>query len=710
MLALESSSVKETKDMKLRHFFITALVAVLPLAAQEESPAAHPVQLELAAEHQSVQAGEPLWVAAHLEMEEGWHVYWKNPGEAGLAPQLDWDLPQGFEVADVQWPHPQRFEQSGLVGYGYERSVTLLAKITTPEVIEAEAVEIGLSARWVVCRESCVPGGDEQKFSIPVLAQAPKADPQHAKRFAEARAHIPSATQAVAVQHDGDKVVLSVETAHEDVQGAYFFPDPGLDGVFDYGAAQEVTKTASGLTLSVPSEQEIDPTVSLSGVLVLMGEQEALASFQIDLPLGLDAPLPSPTEGIAAAGGMSFGLILLLAFAGGFILNLMPCVLPVISLKILSFVNMSGSSRKKIFKHGALFTFGVLVSFWILAVLLLVLRAYGEGVGWGFQLQEPLFVMILTVVMFLLGLSLLGVFEFGTSLSAIGGKVSGKKGAMATFFSGVLATVVATPCTGPLLAPALGVAVTLPPSAALLTFTVMGLGMSLPYLVLAAFPKLINKLPKPGPWMVVFKQLMGFIMLGTVLWLLWVFNAQVQSGIGLIKLLGALLVLGIGAWVYGKWGTALVKRSRRYIAYAVTIFLVAFAGLVGYQASNEAPNQIARTMTEESGWQEWDPDTFDELRAQGVPVFVDFTAKWCMICQANKVAMANADVVAAYQERGVVMMEADWTKRDPRITEELAKHGRNGVPLYLLYIGGPDDDPIVLPQMLTAGKLISALN
>ncbi len=694
--------------MKLRYFLVGALVAVLPLAAQEEAPA-HPVQLELAAEHQSVQAGEPIWVAARLEMEEGWHVYWKNPGEAGLAPQLDWDLPKGFEVADVQWPHPQRFESSGLVGYGYERSLTLLAKITTPEAIEAEAIDIGLSARWVVCNDSCVPGGAEKKLSIPVLTQAPKADPQHTELFATARDHIPAATQAVAATHDGDKVLLDVKTAGTKVESAYFFPDPGLDGVFDYSAAQEVTKTATGFTLAVPSEEGIDSTVALSGVLVLMGEKEVLASFQIDMPLGLDAPLPGATEPIAAAGGMSFGVILLLAFAGGLILNLMPCVLPVISLKILSFVNMSGSSRKKLFKHGALFTLGVVVSFWILAIILLVLRAYGEGVGWGFQLQEPLFVMILTGVMFLLGLSLLGVFEFGTSLSQLGGKVSGKKGAMATFFSGVLATVVATPCTGPLLAPALGVAVTLPPSAALLTFTVMGIGMASPYLLLAAFPKLINKLPKPGPWMVVFKQLMGFVMLATVLWLLWVFDAQVQSGIGLIKVLGALLVMGIGAWVYGRWGTALVKRSRRYVAYGVTLLLVAFAGLVGYQASNEPPNQIARTASEENGWQEWDPDKFDQLRAAGVPVFVDFTAKWCMICQANKVAMASTEVLAAFNERGVVMMEADWTKRDPRITEELAKHGRNGVPLYLLYTGGPEDQPVILPQMLTAGKLIHAL-
>jgi thiol:disulfide interchange protein len=707
MLSVRGCDVKEPGDrtVKIKQFLLAAVMIVAPVAAQESAD--HPVSVQVVSEYQSVQPGEPIWLGVHLEMEEGWHAYWKNPGEAGLAPQLDWELPEGFEVADVQWPHPKRFEQSGLIGYGYEESLTLLAKVTTPEMIEVDAIEIGLSTRWVVCKDSCVPGSDQQKISIPVLAQAPKADPQHVELFATARTHIPATSQSVGASHEGDRVVLNIET-QSDVKSAYFFPDPGLDGVFDYSAAQEVTKTATGVTLAVPSENEVDPSLSLSGVLVLMGEQEVLASFQINTPLGFD--MPGPTEGIEAAGGMSFGLILLLAFGGGLILNVMPCVLPVISLKILSFVNMSGSSRKKLFQHGLLFTLGVVVSFWIIAAALLILRALGEGVGWGFQLQNPLFVLILAVVMFALGLSLLGVFEFGTSLSSLGGQVSGKKGRMATFFSGVLATVVATPCTGPLLAPALGVAVTLPPAASLLTFTVMGIGMSAPYLLLAAFPKLVNKLPKPGPWMVVFKQLMGFIMLATVLWLLWVFDAQVQSGLGLIKVLGALLIVGIGAWVFGRWGTALVKRSRRYVAYAVTLLLIAFAGVIGYQASEAEPTQIVRAATEESGWEEWDPDRFDELRAQGTPVFVDFTAKWCMICQANKVPMGNSAVLAAFKERGVVMMEADWTKRDARITEELAKHGRNGVPLYLLYVGGPDTKPIVLPQMLSPGKLINALN
>ncbi|MBS0622787.1 MAG: thioredoxin family protein [Verrucomicrobia bacterium] len=690
---------------------ISALATLLfaPLAAAELS---RPVEVKLVSENLSVKPGESFYVGVHFQMQEGWHTYWKNPGDAGFAPQLEWNLPPGFKIKQVNWPYPSRFEQSSLVGFGYEESMTLLAEVIPPEAMAMEAIDLGLRVNYVACKDSCTPGSNQVNISIPVLATAPKADPQVASLFAKARSFLPQSLESVQVQKEGDQVVLHLKPAnHQKIAKAYFFPDPEFAEGFDYSRAHELKATPAGLSLAIHADAS--KISQVSGVLVLADATGATAmAYQVEgavmAALGGGAPLPVST-GVA----FGFGVALFLAFLGGLILNLMPCVLPVISLKILSFVNMAGGNRKQIFEHGLFFTFGVLVSFWALAIVLLVLRAYGEGVGWGFQLQEPLFLAVLTMVIFALGLSLLGVFEFGTSLTTVGGKVQGKKGRMATFLSGVLATVVATPCTGPFLAPALGYAVTLSAGSALLVFTFIGLGMSLPYLLLAAFPQLLRKLPKPGPWMVVFKQAMGFLMLATVLWLLWVFQAEVDSSFGLVGLLFALLVLSVAAWIYGKWGTPIIARQRRYLAYGVTAVLVVFALMVGARVSSggaQGHPVVASSSSEvvAGKWVAWDPVLFQQLREQNVPVFVDFTAKWCLICQANRVPLNTASVQERFVKEGVIMMEADWTKRDPVITAELEKFGRNGVPLYVLY--GADQEPQVLPQMLTPGALFNALD
>jgi thiol:disulfide interchange protein DsbD len=416
-------------------------------------------------------------------------------------------------------------------------------------------------------------------------------------------------------------------------------------------------------------------------------------------------------------GGL--GLALVLAFVGGMILNLMPCVLPVISFKVLSFVKMAGQSRKLVFTHGLTFTLGVLLSFWVLTAALLVLQAYGRSVGWGFQLQEPLFVAILAAILLVFGLSLFGVFEFGTSLIAMAGQAqqsatAKRSGLFGSFMSGILATAVATPCTGPFLGSAVGFAMTLPPALTMLVFTSLGLGMSLPYLLLATFPSTLRFLPKPGQWMVTFKELMGFFMLATVLWLVWVFGAQ-TSTFALFLLLAGFFFLALGSWVYGKW--SMQRKTIRLIAYGLTIACFATGGYAIFNAvspwaaqmdSSSATKQVANHSAADA-WEEFSPERLAELQKQGTPVFIDFTAKWCLICQANHLVLTTSEVTQQFEKLGVVKMKADWTKNDPVITAELRKHGRSGVPLYLLYGTDPKAAPKILPQVLTPEIVLEEL-
>lgn len=410
-----------------------------------------------------------------------------------------------------------------------------------------------------------------------------------------------------------------------------------------------------------------------------------------------------------------------MAFLGGLILNLMPCVLPVISLKVLSFVKMSGSNPRLILKHSLLFSAGVIISFWILSAFLLFLKSWGHSVGWGFQLQEPLFVAILAGVFFVLALSLFGVFELGTGFAAKAGQAQTKanSGLSASFFSGILATAIATPCSGPLLGYAIGLAFTIPFMQAMLVFSTIGLGMAFPYLLVGAFPELLKYLPKPGNWMITFKEIMGFFMLATVLWLVWVFAAQTDND-ALIALLLSFFFLGIACWVFGKWGAPFRKKQVRIYGIVVACAFIAISGYILHGAVNtieeplvyDSDTQLAMLDPNEikSGWEKFSPERVAELRAQGVPVFVDFTARWCGLCQKNHRTLVSKEVTQKFDELGVVKMKADWTKKDDVITKELQKFGRSSVPLYVFYDSDPAKEPKILPQWLTVSNVIGALD
>ncbi len=460
----------------------------------------------------------------------------------------------------------------------------------------------------------------------------------------------------------------------------------------------EVVALQSESEIKTEINKEEKPVIKPdSGKIVIDSIEEKVKKFQDEISI--------------ASTSKSTGIFLALVFAflGGLILNLMPCVLPVLSLKIMGIVQQAGDHPKEKFKHGLIFTLGVLVSFWILAGMLLILRAGGEQLGWGFQLQSPTFVIILSIFLFLFSLSMFGLFEIGTTLTSVGQSTQNKSAYMGSFTSGVLATVVATPCTAPFMGSALGFALGQPAYASLLIFTFLGLGMASPYLILTTTPKLLKFIPKPGAWMESMKQFMGFLLLATVLWLLWVLSLQTGSE-GVIILLTSLIFVGIGGWVYGRWGNIAKAKPTRRIAQ--TISALALIAAVIFSLQNIEVKAAGAEDVHKQGkieWRKFSPEILEQLRKEGKPVFVDFTAAWCLSCQVNeKVAFGSGDVQDKFLEKNITALKADWTNKDETITKALASFGRNSVPFYVLYI--PDKkEPVIFPEILTPGIVLDKL-
>lgn len=734
----------------MRLLLLLTVGFILPFQTNAAFGGPSHVKVELLQEEGTVQAGHPFWVALHLNLEEGWHVYWKNPGDAGMPLQVEWKLPAGYEAGPLQWPFPEKFTVSDMVGFGYKGEVTLLSQITPPKTIDtAEKAALLAEVNWLVCSPlTCQPGSATASLPLTLSDNPPTPRAEIAAVFEKARSKIPQTHIEVKTIHKDGVVQLEVpqgtsQDHHETIQEAYFFPEQ--KDVIDHSSEATFAQSSGDSNLylvNLKGGDEIGAaSKSLKGVLVLhtqKGSKESVQAFDIDSPIEeigengilglLDSPGNASSLSIGngsiapAASAMTFKggviLALLFAFLGGMILNLMPCVLPVMSFKVMSFVKMAGQSRSLTFKHGLAFSFGVLLSFWVLASVMLVLRTYGQAVGWGFQLQEPLFVVILASLLFIFALSLFGLFEWGMFFASWAGQTQAdtaqkSSGYPGSFFNGVLATAVATPCTGPFLGSAIGFAVTLPVWQSLLIFTSLGLGMSFPYLLLAAFPSFLRFMPKPGAWMETFKQLMGFLLLATVLWLMWVFSAQTDT-FSLICLLAGFLCFAIGGWIYGRGCTPVTARRKQVLAY-VFVALFAFAGCKAILLPRAAwyshdSSSLSKGGSEWDGWEEFSPARLAQLRLEGKPVLIDFTAKWCLICQANHMVLASDSVSKHLDTLGVVKMKADWTKNDPVITEELSKFGRNSVPLYVLYGPEKTQEPLILPQVLTTDVVINHLN
>lgn len=709
-------------------FLLTGFLSAQYIESEAETEA---IQATLVSEDESIQPGHPFWVAIRLNLKDHWHTYWKNPGDAGMPVSIEWSLPPGFEAASIHWPTPKRLEQNGSVGFGYEEEAVFLAQITPPASLEDAYIDMTANVRWIACSDAfCVPGNADVSLSMPIGAHPPTQNKNWQHLFTKARALLPKkSVETFSALRLDDFIEVAIPKGNKEFDQAYFFSEEKQSIDHKVNAVLAASDKPGYYNLILKEDKKAP---ALKGVLVLQNKEE-MKSYAVDIPItpksstteliGMvdSAPaLPESDLNFTAPEEFEGGLVLalIMAFAGGMILNLMPCVLPVLSFKVLSFIKMAGKSRALIVKHGVFFAIGVLLSFWILAGALLMMQTYGRSVGWGFQLQEPLFVAILSSVLFIFGLSLFGLFEIGVSLTAIAGQAqsdSSKNGGLVgSFFSGILATAVATPCTGPFLGSAVGFAVTLPAAQSLLIFTFLGLGMSAPYLLFALFPNLLRFMPKPGAWMVTFKEIMGFFMLATVLWLVWVF-AALTSSFALVLLLSAYFFLGIGGWIFGKWGTPMRKKSVRIMGYLIALGCISTAGYFLFESTTlwavgqqTESNQVS-TDHGPDAWEEFSPERVAQLRQQGIPVFVDFTAKWCLTCQTNHWVLTTNEVSQKFSQLGVVKMKADWTKSDPIITAELRKFGRNSVPLYVLYSGDSTQAPHILPQLLTQETVLDYL-
>jgi thiol:disulfide interchange protein DsbD len=707
---------------------IAVLWIVLPAAALGQVFQEGPVDTdqaiaELVADVSAIRPGQTFDVALRIKLDPHWHAYWKNPGDAGLAPKIDWVLPDGFVAGELEFPVPERIATPpDFVSYGYEGEVFFLTQVTVPkDFAVGQIIALNAKASWLVCENMCIPGTADLALKLPVtetgesLASSPWADD-----LANAREELPRLMEAATLDFE---VLETTVTASIDWDGfagmgtddLYFYVE--AEGLVNSAAKQSFVLSDSSLIVSMEKSEWFEGEVDrLKGLLVSVAGFEAAGGVH---SVALDsAAKPTGEASALAVGGnasveMTFFLSLLFAFLGGVILNLMPCVFPVLSIKILGFVQLSGENPRKIQAHGVAFTAGVLLSFWALAGALIALRAGGESLGWGFQMQSPGFVGVLLLIMFVFGLNLAGVFEIGTSAIGLAGKVTGD-GYGSSFFTGVFATAVATPCTGPFMGAAIGYALNLPVWGIMTVFTFLALGMAAPYLILSSFPKLIDRLPRPGPWMETFKQVMSFPMFATCIWLIWLMGAHVGND-GLILVLGGLLVVAIAAWVYGRWATPIKSVGTRRMAAFIAL-VIASSGVWMLIPSEETTSAVA---SEASGgpdkygvtWEDFSPEFVAASRAEGKPVFIDFTAKWCLTCKANKaVVFASDEVKLRFEELGVVMVRGDWTKRNPVITEALESFGRSGVPLYILYDGNPTSSPQLLPELLNPGIVLEALD
>ncbi|HLP00540.1 MAG TPA: protein-disulfide reductase DsbD domain-containing protein [Opitutaceae bacterium] len=692
--------------MKLR-FILFALVVglcgsgrLLAFSLGEKHVAA-----SLVAERTALVPGRTTTVALRLVHDEHWHTYWKNPGEAGLPTTLAWTLPPGFSAGPIQWPAPEITDTGGVLTYGYGGDLLLLVEIAVPaDARPGENVALSAEAEWLMCKEACVPGEAKVSLTLPVAPEA-APDAQWAARIATARAALPQRSDRLEARafRTGRDLTIRVSPAAGAQLAAGsvgFFAD---DGAVDAQALQSTRAAGEALEFSVRQAQTAGQPKELTGLLVAAdgwwsGGPKAVA-VQIPVTEGSAPAVGAVKEkGAGSAPEKSsagaFSGILALAFFGGLILNLMPCVFPVLGIKILGFVQQAGAERGKVRAHGLAFAAGVLASFWVLAGVLLALRAGGAQLGWGYQLQVPGFVFVLTIVMLVFALSLSGVFEIGGSLIGAGVGLQSKSGYAGSFFSGVLATVVATPCSAPFLAPALGAAIVLPPVQSLAAFTAIALGLAAPYLVLSFAPALVKVLPRPGAWMETFKQFMAFPLYATAGYLVYVLAGQV--GDGLLEVVLGLTLIAMAGWVIGRWATLMRAARVRWIARGVALALFAGGIVLG----------LPRPKVD---WVPWSPETVAKLRAQDRIVYVDFTARWCVTCQANKaVVFGSAEVNETFRSLKVAKVRGDWTSRDPQIAAELQRFGRAAVPVTLVYVPGRAE-PLLLPEVLTPGTVLDAV-
>jgi len=669
---------------------------LLNLPAYGEKVSADNVEAELLSELQAIEPGQDFYVLLKQDIRPGWHTYWRNPGDSGAPTRLAWQLPDGFSAGEIEWPYPDRVPYGPLMNFGYHDQVLFPVRISVPATIAADQLTLRAKGQWLVCADICIPEDAELSLQLPV-GEGLK-DPANTRLFEAAREKLArdiGVESSYQVQEDS--LTLSVKMdglRRARVESVDYYPYE--TGVMDNPVPQDFELTDSGFTLQTRVGYDYTPESSFNGIIVIeedSGEQLATA-FRIE-PVGL--------AGSADSDGMSLQLAMLFALLGGLILNLMPCVFPVLSIKILSLVQQTDHVKT----HGWVYLAGVVFSFVAIAFALIGLRAGGAQIGWGFQLQSPLIVALLAYLFLLIALNLSGYFEIGTRVMNLGSGLSGLEGYGGSFFTGVLATVVAAPCTAPFMASAIGYALTQSNVDALIIFACMGVGMAAPYVLLSHAPALLNRLPRPGAWMEKLKELLAFPLYGSAIWLLWVISLQTGSA-GVLAVGAGALGLVFAIWLLKNLpaGPA-VKRVSQLLALLLIIGAVYSPNSLTSTTATPA-QATARSGYQGPAFEGYSEQRLAQLRTEG-PVFVNFTAAWCITCKVNEaVALDSTLIRQAFADHGVNYLKGDWTNEDPVISRKLEEYGRSGVPLYLMYSRN-SSRAAVLPQLLTEDIVLDAL-
>ena len=730
---------------------LTASMLVLPLllaagplaqAVSNSADAPH-VHVQLVVPTSGLTPGKAADAGLYFKIDPGWHVYWKNAGDAGEPPHLKWTLPIGITAGPFLFPAPKRLPLGPLMDFGYEDEVLFPFTLTVANTAPTGPAVLHAKADWLVCQASCIPGKAELEVTRTILGGSAKPTnvTPDAEIFHRLNNRLPMQLpreDKVSFQVAEEGVRLTISTGRRETQATFF---PSDQEILDNPAPQRVIPTPNGLTLDLKKDANLTAApAQLAGVIELSGGRAyeivalpgkgapvaaaplppALAQSATPAPISAaptpaaapTAPGPSPAPGSPSAAPASVGSGLLraagLAFLGGLILNLMPCVFPVLFLKGLSLVNSGNEERTRLRVHGLVYTAGILASFWALVAVLLALRAAGSTLGWGFQFQSPVFLELMAGLLFFLGLSLAGQFEIGLTLTSAGGSLAAKQGYAGSFFTGVLAVVVATPCTAPFMGAALGYALAQSPAVTFAVFTALALGLAMPYVALTFQPAWTRLLPRPGAWMEVMKQAVSVPIFATAIFLAWVLARGYGADL-LFALLANFLLLAIAGWFLGRWP------AKRWSTAVAAVIVVAATGLGVYSQAVVVPRfSPDRVLTVQLApgtyWQEWSAEAVSRYRAEGRPVLVDFTASWCLSCQVNeRVALNQPEVKRALRDAKVALLRADWTRHDEAITQALTALGRSGVPAYALYVPG-ETSPRLLPEVLTPGIVIDALS
>ena len=683
-----------------------ALAAALPAQTPKSYADVAHLHVQLVLPQSTLYPGGPNSAGLYFKLEPGWHIYWHNAGDSGEPPKMNWTLPEGVTATPLEFPAPKRLPLGPLMDFGYEDEVVFPFSFDVAKTAKTGPAALDAKVSWLVCREVCIPGKAELGMRVQIAAAAPAAsttsDADAAllkSGLASLPVPLPASDKAV-FQPTATGFRLGVTTGRRETS-AVFFPDE--QDIIDNPSPQKLTPAKDGLVLELKKDSSLASNpAQLKGILELAGGR----NYELTAMPGVVAePPPQPAFSLAellrAAG---------LAFLGGMLLNLMPCVFPVLFLKGLALVQSGTEERHKLRAHGLVYALGILVSFWALVALLLGLRAAGSGLGWGFQFQSPIFLFLMAGLLFFLGLSLAGQFEIGLSLTSTGGSLITRQGYAGSFFTGVLAVIVATPCTAPFMGAAIGYALAQSAVVTFAVFTALALGLAAPYVALTLQPAWTRFLPRPGAWMEVLKQAVSVPIFATVIWLAWVLDSAYGAAT-LVTLLGGFLLLAIAGWFLGRWP------AKRWAAVVAVLIVAGVAGLAvyGQKLAGEAVAAPASSVTSTSSpasgaWSPWSAGAVQSAVARGRPVFVDFTAAWCLSCQVNeRVALRQPEVEQAFAAKNVVLLKADWTRHDEAITQALTALGRDGVPAYALYVPG-ETNPRLLPEVLTPGIVMDAIN